>query len=230
MRDRPALLLFARAPVPGETKTRLIPSLGAEAAAALYHCFLGDALAQARAQPADVIVAAAEPAHLPVLGALVEQACPTAELMVQRGCDLGERMLNAFRQTLRGSYPAAVIIGTDAPSLPGRRVSEALSLAEERDLVLGPCLDGGYYAVGMHAVIPRLFEGLAWGTPAVLAETLRRARALKLSVALLEPWYDVDTPEDLGRLRRQLTAAAPAGEDPPCPRTRQYLFTHPEAE
>jgi uncharacterized protein len=229
MRDRPALLLFARAPVPGETKTRLIPALGAERAAALYRCFLLDALAEARRQAADVIVAAAEPAHRPAVDTLVEEACPGAEVVVQSGRDLGERMLNAFRQALRAGYRSGVILGTDVPGLPGHCVAEALALASKQDVVLGPCPDGGYYAVGMHAVIPGLFESLTWGTPTVLAETLARARALDLNVTLLEPWPDVDTPEDLAGLRRRLAAIAAAGEEVPCPQTWQWLRAHPEA-
>ena len=80
----------------------------------------------------------------------------------------------------------------------------------------------------MHAVIPRLFEGIAWSTPTVLAETARRARELKLNVARLEPWSDVDTAEDLKALRAHLTAMARAGEEIPCPRTWHYLRAHPE--
>ncbi len=229
MRTRPALIIFARAPLPGETKTRLIPALGAEGAAELYGCFLRDAFVHAAGLDADVFLAAAEPAHLPALTELLHQHCPHAAVTVQSGATLGERMLNAFRKVLRAGYPAAVIVGTDLPSLPWIRVAEALAWAPERDVVLGPCLDGGYYLVGLHAVLPRLFENVAWSTRDVLVETLRRSQRLRLNVMLLEPWYDVDTPYDLEVLRSHLTALALSGEEVPCPWTWQYLFTHPEA-
>ena len=133
-----------------------------------------DALAHAATLEADVIVAAAEAAHRPVLEGFARELCPGATFLVQAGADLGERMLDAFRTVLHAGYPTAVTLGTDVPSLPWPRVAEALSLAPECDLVLGPSLDGGYYLIGMHAVLPRLFEHIAWGTKTVLVDTLTR--------------------------------------------------------
>jgi rSAM/selenodomain-associated transferase 1 len=210
-----ALIIFARAPLAGEVKTRLIPALGAEGAAELYRCFLLDTLAAAAGVEADAIVAAAEEGQVAAVRALAAETCPRAEVIAQEGRDLGERMRNAFRLTLGSGYERAVILGSDAPSLPWERVREALRLAGERDVVLGPCLDGGYYLIGMHAVAPRLFEGIEWGGPTVLAETLRKAQELGLTVAQLEPWYDVDTPQDLERLRAELAEE----EGIACPRT-----------
>lgn len=218
-----ALLVFARAPVAGEVKTRLIPALGAEGAAELYRCFLLDTLAGAAGVEAGVIVAAAEQAQREAVQALVAETCPGAEVVAQEGRDLGERMLNAFRRTLAAGRQSAVIIGSDAPSLPWDWVREALASAEERDLTLGPCRDGGYYLIGAHAVIPSLFVEMPWSGPTVLSDTLRKARQLHLTVSLLEPWYDVDTPEDLERLRSELTAMGQAGQRIPCPRTWEYL-------
>ena len=221
--DRAALVIFARAPVPGQAKTRLIPVLGPEGAAELYRCFLRDTLANAAVMDASVLVAAAEEGHVAEVSRLAAEACPAAEVIVQEGRDLGERMLNAFRHTLRSGYRRTVIVGSDVPSLPWERVSEALRLAGERDLTLGPSLDGGYYLIGMHAAIPRLFDGMAWGKRTVLVDTLRHAQDLQLTVSLLEPWYDVDTPRDLETLRSHLTALALAGHELPCPRTWEYM-------
>ena len=221
--DRAALVIFARAPVPGQAKTRLIPVLGPEGAAELYRCFLRDTLANAAVMDASVVVAAAEAQHVSEVSRLAAEACPAAEVIVQEGRDLGERMLNAFRHTLRSGNRRTVIVGSDVPSLPWERVSEALRLAGERDLTLGPSLDGGYYLIGMHAAIPRLFEGLAWGGPTVLTDTLRRAQELRLTVSLLDPWYDVDTPADLEELRAELRALALAGQEMPCPQTWECL-------
>lgn len=217
-----ALLVFARAPVAGEVKTRLIPALGAEGAAELYRRFLLDTLAGAAALQTEVIVAAAEETQVAAVRALVEGVCPKAQVVAQAGRDLGERMRSAFGCALDAGYQRVVIIGSDAPTLPWDRVR--LALAAEQDLTLGPCHDGGYYLIGMRAAIPQLFAGIAWGGPTVLAETLRKAEQLHLTVSLLEPWYDVDTPQDLERLRAELTALTAAGQEIPCPKTWQYLL------
>jgi len=223
MKARHALVHFARAPVPGQTKTRLIPGLGAGGAAELYRCFLLDGLARDCDEGVDLLIAVAERDHVETVRALAENVCPAADLIVQSGRDLGERMANAFAEVLGRGYAGAVILGTDAPSLPGDRVDKALSLCDHRDLVLGPALDGGYYLIGLHKVVPALLLGIAWGTPGVLVETLRRAQAMGAKVSLLDPWYDVDTPEALAVLRSHLTALHLAGEPIPCPRTWEFL-------
>jgi hypothetical protein len=220
--DSAALVIFARAPLAGQVKTRLIPALGPEGAAELYRCFLLDTFSQVVTTEATVMVATAEAAHLATVRALAEEAGLRVEVVVQEGEDLGERMLNAFRLALQ-SHGRAVIVGSDAPDLPWERVREALRLAGERDLVLGPCTDGGFYLIGVQAVRPRLFAGVRWGGTAVLAETLTRAQQMHLAVALLDPWYDVDRPEDLERLRSHLAGLASAGRETPCPRTWEYL-------
>jgi len=223
-----ALIFFARAPVPGKAKTRLIPELGAEGAAELYRCFLLDTLARDCDEHPDVLVAVAEPAHLEPVRALTEEVCPAAKLIVQSGLDLGERMVNAFKEAFGRGYTSAVVIATDTPSLPSARVSSALALSDYRDLVIGPSLDGGYYLIGLRKVVPEFFRDVPWGSPAVLVQTLRWAQALGAKVSLLEPWYDVDTPQDLEVLRSHLTALHLAGDPLPCPRTWEFLQNLPE--
>lgn len=230
MPDAAALIIFARAPLPGHTKTRLIPSLGPDGAAELYRCFLLDTLAQAARAPGQPILAAAAADHAPALRALAAEAGLEAEVTVQSGDDLGARMGRAFQGAFARGHPRAVIIGSDSPSLPPARMAEALAESAARDLVLGPCLDGGYYLVGLHAAQPRLFEGITWSQPTVLLETLRRARELGLTMLLLDPWYDVDTPENLALLRTHLAALVLADQEIPCPRTWQHLSTLPEGE
>jgi uncharacterized protein len=228
MDERSALIVFARAPLPGRAKTRLLPALGEKGAADLYRCFLLDTFAGAAESGAHVLVAGDEPEHLPALRDLAATALPQVEVVAQSGADLGARMLNAFCYA-RADHPAAVIIGTDAPTLPPSRLQEALARAATSDLVLGPCFDGGYYLVGMRTPQPRLFEEMTWSGPTVLVDTLARAHALGLDVSLLDPWYDVDTPEDLAVLRRHLTALALSKQEIPCPQTWDFLCAHPEA-
>lgn len=228
MAKRAALIVFARAPVAGQTKTRLIPALGPERAAQLYRCFALDTLESARRAPADVIAAAADPQHLDRLRALIGQACPEAVLIGQRGADLGERIANALHEALGLGHPRAVVIGTDSPDLPPERLAEALDLSAQRDLVLGPCFDGGYYLIAMQTVMPQLFRGIEWGSERVLADTIRRAQEMDLSTALLEPWHDVDTPDDLRALRTRLAARAEANQPIACLQTWEYLSGLPE--
>jgi len=223
MKQRPALVIFARAPLAGKTKTRLIPALGPSGAAELYEQFLLDTLSQAAGLPADVLVAAADPSQAGAIQMAMARAGLEAPVIGQSGRDLGERMANATGEALARGAAGAVVIGSDSPSLPPERVASALSLLPERDVVLGPCLDGGYYLIGQRRLLPELFQGVEWGGRDVLAQTVRRARSIGASVALLEPWYDVDTPEDLALLRSHLTALALAGAPIPCPRTWEFL-------
>jgi len=228
MQKSPAVVVFTRAPSAGGTKTRLIPALGADGAADLYPCFLLDTLANLEDVSADVIVAADDESSSRVVASLAQQVCPAADLIVQSGADLGERIANAVRQILSRGHPQVVVIGTDSPSLPSRLIDEALHLASERDVVLGPAFDGGYYLIGLHALIPLLFRGIAWGSDSVLCSTLERARDLRLEVSLIEPWYDIDTPDNLDHLRDELSALARASKPIPCPRTWDYLCRLPK--
>ena len=91
----------------------------------------------------------------------------------------------------------AIIIGGDLPTLPLGRLRAAFSALEQKPVVLGPSLDGGYYLIGLRAPQPELFEGVAWSTPQVLEQTVQRLNQLGLEMACLEPWYDVDTVDDL---------------------------------
>ncbi len=219
----PALILFAREPAPGQAKTRLIPLLGAEGAAELYRRFLLDCAETAADQPAALYVAVSESSAVETVRALLSPVCPEAEFVAQSGADLGARMGTAVEAALAQGHPGVVVIGSDAPSLPGSRIREALQGCARCDLVLGPAFDGGYYLIGMPRVIRECFEGLSWGESTVLVDTLRRAREVGAKVSLLAPWYDVDTPEDLQTLRSHLTALHLAGEPIPCPRTWEYL-------
>ncbi len=123
----------------------------------------------------------------PEVAALAKQSCPSAAITIQTGADLGERMLNAVREALVAGYPAALIVGTDAPHLPWARIEEALTRVLEYDLILGPCRDGGYYLVGMCRALPELFENVPWSTAAVLQETLHRAAKLSLRARSARP-------------------------------------------
>lgn len=199
-----AVIVFAKAPVPGQVKTRLAPALGAEGAAALAARMLQHALAQALAAGVGPVELCAAPdtAH-PTLQAAA-RACG-ATLAAQGAGDLGERMHRAFVRHLgRGRGPGggrprgALLIGTDAPALDAAVLHAAAAALAAHDAVFVPALDGGYALVGLAAHAPeRLFAGIAWSTPQVMATTLERAAELGLRTALLAPLPDIDEPADL---------------------------------
>ena len=222
MSSRSSLIVFARAPRPGRTKTRLMPLLGPQRTADLYRCFLTDTLVRACRAEADVTVAVADAEDVDAVGAFVSRFCPGARVTVQSEGDLGARMADALQQALaRGAAPAT-LIGTDSPDLPPDRVEQAFSLSRTHDVVLGPCLDGGYYLIAMAHIVPGVFEGVEWSSENVLADTLERAGRQGATSALLDPWYDVDTPTDLIALQQRLRAVHLAGKEIPCQHTWDF--------
>ena len=210
-------MLFARAPRLGHVKTRMLPCLDPGQALALHRALLEDSLSllrlaafQMAARPllalSDPWEPAGDPADAPLMAAVAG-----VTRFQQRGKDLGERLLHAFRSLFRRQGRAAVVIfGADSPTLPPARLASALALLEsEQDLVLGPAEDGGFYLIGARRIVPGLFAGIPWGTSQVFEATLRAGRRSGLRVALLPPWYDVDRPEDLGRLRDDVKSSSP---------------------
>ena len=198
----PAVIVMARAPRLGEGKTRLRPALSAEACLRLQQAFLNDAVQVSLAADLGSVYLAVTPASA-VAWATAEFA-GRAIVIPQEGIGLGERMLAALQRVESAGHAPLVMIGTDAPLLLPSHLGAALRELDALDLCLGPSADGGYYLLACRTPQPRLFEGVDWGTSAVLSSTLRHAKAAGLRVSLLDTLYDVDTPEDLQRLRTDL--------------------------
>lgn len=191
------LIIFAKEPRPGRVKTRLSPPLSPEEAAQLYHSFLQDILEEMARVPEIRLSLAFSP-----LGAQAffrRLAPPGADLFPQEGADLGERMARAFDRGFAAGFGPVVLRGSDVPDLPAAAVSEAREVlaTSQAQVVLGPCPDGGYYLVGLAEPQPRLFQGPAWSSSTVLADTLLLVRQLGLRVHLLPRWPDIDTYADL---------------------------------
>lgn len=217
------LLVVAKQPAAGQTKTRLCPPLSGESAAALYECFLRDTLDIMRAVP-DVQRG---------IGYLPEGAtdyfrrlAPDFALTPQVGVDLGERLDQLLTGALAQGAKAAVVMDSDSPTLPAAYVHSAfVQLQAGADVVLGPCNDGGYYLIGLRQPQPRLLREVPMSTPTVLRDTLAIATALGLHVALLPTWYDVDTGAELQRLRQELADAVTNKLASPAHHTRVFLQT-----
>lgn len=198
-----ALLVVAKRPAPGQTKTRLSPPLSPEQAAALYECFLGDTLDLIRHVPAVQPVIA----YLPLTEKnYFADLAPDFQLIVQEGPDLGARLDNALSHYLQLGYERVVIMDSDSPTLPLACLSTAFELLTgEADVVLGPCDDGGYYLIGLKQPAPRLLREVQMSTPHVVTDTLAVAAETGLRVELLPTWYDVDDVAALARLVTELS-------------------------
>ncbi|HEV2105594.1 MAG TPA: TIGR04282 family arsenosugar biosynthesis glycosyltransferase [Candidatus Eisenbacteria bacterium] len=192
------LAVFARRPEPGRVKTRLSPALPTPLAAALYAAMLADAFA------AGAAAAAGERCAYWSDGA--GQTPAGWRACAQRGADLGARLAAAFAELLAAPGDRAVIVGSDCPALAPTLLDAAFAALAHADLVLAPARDGGYGLIGLARTAPALFEGVAWSTDRVLAQTRERAGALGLRVELLPPLDDLDTPDDLARLVGALAA------------------------
>lgn len=199
---RSRLLLFAKAPVPGTVKTRLIPALGEAGATRLHARLVEHALALAVAAGsglAPVELWCAPATDHPFFAA--SAATHPVRLCSQRGADLGERMHHALATALEEAE-SAVLMGSDCPAIDGGYLAQAfVALEDGADLVLGPAADGGYVLVGLRRPQPALFRHIPWGGAEVLARTRERAHSLGLTVRELPELWDVDRPEDLARLR-----------------------------
>lgn len=191
------LILFTRYPEPGRTKTRLIPALGAEGAAALQQR-MSEAIVSQMAR-----FAGQYPVRLEIRYAGGNQQAVEAWLSSDIPClaqgegDLGDRLRRTFAQAFAQGSRQVVVIGADCPHLTPALFARAFDALESRDLVLGPAMDGGYYLIGLTRPAPGLFTEIPWGSGEVLTATLKQAQGLHLSTHLLEPLADVDRPEDL---------------------------------
>ena len=192
------ILIFAKAPLPGQVKTRLVPLLGAAGAARLHSAMVAQTVRRMQAAAlAPLQLWCAPSAAAPLFEELKQTN--TLELCEQRGADLGARMLHAFTAALQ-SAEIAVAIGTDWPALDPGVIATALQrLQQGDDAVLGPAEDGGYVLLGLRRVDTRLFEDIVWGSDQVLAQTQERLRQLQWQWSELPMSWDLDRPVDFER-------------------------------
>lgn len=189
---RPVIILFAKAPVPGRVKTRLLSRFSPEEAAELHHAFVADTLET---------LSKINGANCELHTDTISDAWPEANVTRSLQCEgnLGLRMFHALRGGL-AKAPRAMIVGSDAPTLPVSHLVELLGAPA--DVALGPTEDGGYYAIACRRIDERMFDGVHWSGPGAREETAKACEACGLSVALGHEWFDIDTPEDVDRLAR----------------------------
>ena len=207
-----ALVIFAKAPIPGQVKTRLCPPLTPDEAATLHGSFVLDTLERTKMAasklklPIDRYLACA-PSVTHVFFKIMEER-QSVKLIDQVGDDLGARMNQAFRTLFAQGYRQVLLMGTDVPTLPFDHFTQALTSLENHDLVLGPAFDGGYYLIGLKRTAPELFADIPWSTDQVLRLTQENAARIGLKVSLIQPWRDIDTLADLEALIEACAAEA----------------------
>ena len=194
------VIIFAKAPIAGAAKTRLIPRLGPHGAAALHAAMVERTVAMACAARVGPIELACTPDTLhPLFASIAREYGIT--LVDQGPGDLGERMRRALERGVR-ELGAAMAIGTDCPALDARYLQAAgAALDMGVPVVIGPAEDGGYVLIGLRTDYAELFQGIAWGTDTVLPATRSVLRARGTTCHELATLWDVDRPHDLDRLR-----------------------------
>lgn len=212
------LLVFVKNPEPGQVKTRLAKGVGEETAASLYRAFLEDTVSIAKHWKDDTagydpnrrVVLMTSPAPTsPFLNELADRC--GARVVEQTGEGLGERLQNAFSAAFAGGARSVCAIGSDAPSLPPRLISDAFRALLWEDAVIGPTFDGGYWLIGLQQMEASLFDDISWSTDAVFAQTVAKLQESSTSIHLLPYWHDVDVKEDLQRVQIEM-ALRPSGD------------------
>ena len=191
-----AIIIFAKAPVPGQVKTRLCPPLTPDEAASLHGSMVMDAVEHTRPlREFDIYLACTPSMDHPFFQTLA--ARHRLQLCEQVGEDLGQRMDHALTTILNRGYKYAVLVGADIPNLTGHTYKQAKDMLQLKEVVFGPTKDGGYYLVGIKKPNPELFANISWSTDGVLTQSQSQAEKLGLAVSLLESEHDIDTFDDL---------------------------------
>ena len=218
--DRCVLGIFGKKPEPGKVKTRLATEFGDATAARIAEAMLFDILAFWSSEnfvaPGGRRVLVFDP---PDAGPWFDERVPEAfVLQPQSEGDLGTRMRSFFEGEFADGASRVVLIGSDAPVIDLSAVVSAFLCLENRDVVIGPSSDGGYYLIGASDEVPPIFHEVEWSGPRVLSQTIDRLSDTGLSLSVLPVSYDVDTPDDWRALVGHVRALRRSGFDPRLPR------------
>jgi uncharacterized protein len=228
--DKCAMGIVIKTPRTGFSKTRLCPPFSPVEAASISRCFLKDISATIAALTHQDPFVVGVAVYTPVgsedeLAALLPSGF---RLIAQRETDFGNCLLWAARDLFSVGFAAVCLINSDSPTLPFQYLQDVATLLKQPNdrLVLGPSLDGGYYALGVRRAHPRLFQEITWNTNRVYEETIERSKQINLPVVTLPAWYDVDDQFWLNRLLSELiperaNEVVPKGA--PAPNTKEFL-------
>ncbi|MGD2157607.1 MAG: TIGR04282 family arsenosugar biosynthesis glycosyltransferase [Anaerolineales bacterium] len=198
----PALIIMAKEPTVGSTKTRLTPPLSPAQAAALYEALLKDTIVLSASMKGIDLTIAVTPSNAT---GYFERIRPPGAHLLPVDCEhIGDCLSQVIARLLEKGHPKVCALNSDGPSLPLKYIQRAFDLLDDHDVIFGPNEDGGYYLVGLKQLHAEIFTGIPWSTSQVLPQTLEKAKALGLRAALLAPWYDVDSAADVARLQREL--------------------------
>lgn len=211
-----ALILFAMIPAAGKTKHRLMPFLSAEECVSLYECFTRDVYQKALSVDADIYVFFTPRDKGGVLKAMFGES---TILLPQYGDDLGQKMKHAIGAVLRLGYDKVVLMGMDIPHIHTETIQNAFDNLEQKDIVIHPALDGGYYLIGMKREYESIWDIKRYGTNTVMYDTLQHMKEENLSIAVGQMYYDVDRKEDLKQLWNDVKRGAVCN----CPETIAFL-------
>lgn len=202
--------IFAKPPEPGSVKTRLIPELGPDRAAELAEAFLDDTVAMVRTLDwAECIIAATKKFE--------RSYFKPEEVWLQSEGDLGDRLEKVLRLALK-RREIVLAIGADSPGLPAAFLESARQALATADVVLGPSADGGFYLIGLKDCPVGVLDGIQWSHSTTLAVTMAKLDQFGMKTVLINPWFDVDSHDDLERLRRLL-----AHDPSAAPKTAEFL-------
>ena len=202
---RRAVIVMAKRPVAGNTKTRLTPALSPQQAADMYERLLLDTLANVQARDDCTTIIAIDAAESADYFTTIASSAPQLE---QIGDALGDRLNTVLTAGLSEGYAAVFALSSDSPDLPASHLDDAFAALDrdDVDVVVGPTEDGGYYLIGWKQPWATMVTDVKMSTPDVLADTLAIASGLGAKVHLAPRWYDIDDPVDLDRLRTASTA------------------------
>lgn len=195
-----SIIIMAKVPRAGNVKTRLQPFLSPEQCAEISEAFLEDAINKAQNAADELIIAFSPPSERDYFTKFENKF----RFVEQKGANLGEKMFNAFQFAFLNNSDAVVMIGTDSPTFPPEFITQAFNRLEKSDAVLGKTKDGGFYLIGLRGLRKEIFENIGWSSAETFEQTARNIENLGWLLALLPVWYDVDFPEDLELLKKDL--------------------------
>ena len=201
--------MFARYWEPGRAKTRLGAELGWGAASRFHRACVETSLARFGAVADRRLLAITPFSRVDEFRSAIRSVTSSGwSIVPQAEGDLGQRMRQFFEEAFAGGACRVVLVGSDTPTLPLSFLEQAFAALESYPVVLGPADDGGYYLLGASQAAPPIFEGIDWGTSQVWRQSTERLREAQIDYAVLPAWYDIDTLDDLCRLRDELASCA----------------------